>query len=318
MRIIAFGGAGFIGQYMVSELAKDAEEIVVVSRDKSKLFLDFDKYKNIKWLYGYDISSKEDLERLNQELSGKYDLVINLTKGSGYSWHMEPEITKTHVIGNQNLITLCKNKGMKYVFFSSASAHIPKYEQTNPYTYTKDKAEKDIEKEKSLEWIIFSPTEALGPGAGGSKQKLFKGIASGPLRKIDIPGDANVFDIREGAKEMAKAIKTWDKYNHKNLLVLGEDTTYKNFFAHIRNSLGYHDKVIMVPALPLKALHKLLFWIDRYKIAQFKYPPHLVKGAYFKKGYSSLPMEKLHVETNLKNLVEDSVKWYKENGVIVL
>lgn len=180
MAYIVFGGNGFVGKHLVSELIKQGKETVVcdINNDNSSC-----KYLNI------DIASKDSLETLDLKPE---DIVINLAANQYH--HKVPREAReeffslTNTSGLQHILEkmlACKCKNL--VMFSTDMVYgKPQYlpVDTNhplnpfgPYGLSKKNAEKicnQYRKEEGFNITIFRPRMIIGPGRLGILKKLFK------------------------------------------------------------------------------------------------------------------------------------------------
>lgn len=115
--VLVFGGFGFLGSYLVSELSKRGYGVTIADINSNKLKLDGVGYVKC------DISKLEDVENVFEK--AKFDVVYNLAGFANLDDAIKSPIKtiQLNVIGNMYIIEACiKHKIRKYVFASSAYA----------------------------------------------------------------------------------------------------------------------------------------------------------------------------------------------------
>jgi UDP-glucose 4-epimerase len=114
-KVVVFGGAGFLGNYVVSELLNRGYTVFAADLKRPEYNQEVDFIE-------CDIMDTEDVKNA---LSSDVDYVYNL---AGFSQlekaHLEPKLTvNLNVIGNINILNACvKNKIKRIVYASSAYA----------------------------------------------------------------------------------------------------------------------------------------------------------------------------------------------------
>ena len=120
MKILIFGGAGYIGTKLTSLLLKSDFSVTVFDRllfggDHLLFFNESDNFKFIKG----DIRDEKELAKVNIP---EYDLVIHLASIVGYpACRANPKLaTTTNIDGTKNILKLLKND-QKIIFASTGS-----------------------------------------------------------------------------------------------------------------------------------------------------------------------------------------------------
>lgn len=168
-KILVTGGAGFVGSSLVDGLSKNQENTIVVvdnllTGDANKI----PKKKNVSFIK-CDVNKFQDISAVFY--SNHFDFVFHYAAVVGVQRTLEnPIMVLDDVKGFENLLMLCKNTGVKRVFFSSSSEvygepfEFPQNEETTPlnsrlpYAIVKNIGEayiKSFHQEFGLEYTIF-------------------------------------------------------------------------------------------------------------------------------------------------------------------
>jgi nucleoside-diphosphate-sugar epimerase len=176
-KILVTGGAGFVGSSLVDRLSENAENYIVVvdnllTGDAKKVPVK-DNVRFIKC----DVNKFEDISAVFY--SNHFDFVFHYAAVVGVQRTLDnPIMVLDDVKGFENLLMLCKNTGVKRVFFSSSSEvygepfEFPQNEETTPlnsrlpYAIVKNIGEayiKSFHQEFGLEYTIFRYFNTYGP-----------------------------------------------------------------------------------------------------------------------------------------------------------
>src|SRR6187399_3754632 len=177
MKILVTGGAGFIGSSLSDYLLVNTDaEVVVVDNyltGRSENLPVSDKFRFIK----ADVNDLNDIASIFQTFG--FDYVFHYAAVVGVKRTLEnPVMVLDDLLGIRNVLTLCKNTGVKRVFFSSSSevygepVHLPQHEHTTPlnsrlpYAVVKNVGEsfcRSYQKEFGLDYTIFRFFNTYGP-----------------------------------------------------------------------------------------------------------------------------------------------------------
>lgn len=146
-RVIVFGGCGFIGSYIVEELANNDYEVIAADLNSSK-------YVDDKYFRKCDIM---DATQVDQLVDGA-DIVYNF---AGFA-NLDDAIAnptkaiELNVIGNMNILEACKKyKVKRFVYASSAYAMSDKGSFYGISKLTSEKLTEEYYKKFGLEFTII-------------------------------------------------------------------------------------------------------------------------------------------------------------------
>lgn len=178
-RILVTGGAGFVGSTMVDKLIENPDNFVLVvdnlSTGTTKRLPD-PKKKNWKFVK-CDVNSYRDIAAILT--SYQFDYVYHYAAVVGVKRTLEnPVAVLNDINGFKYLLDLCKNTGVRRIFFSSSSEvygepfEHPQNEMTTPlnsrlpYAVVKNVGEaflKSYKQEYDLDYTIFRFFNTYGP-----------------------------------------------------------------------------------------------------------------------------------------------------------
>jgi len=177
MKILVTGGAGFIGSSLAEYLLqKTNSEVIVVDNfltGHQQNLPQSDRFRLIK----ADANDFDDLASIFQTFG--FDYVFHYAAVVGVKRTLEnPVLVLEDLQGIRNILTLCKNTGVKRVFYASSSevygepVHLPQHEHTTPlnsrlpYAVVKNAGEsfcRSYFQEYGLEYTIFRFFNTYGP-----------------------------------------------------------------------------------------------------------------------------------------------------------
>jgi UDP-glucuronate decarboxylase len=178
-RILITGAAGFIGSCLAERLIRDPENYVVLVDDLSSGHLSKlpslpkDNWRFVKC----DVNNYRDIAEVM--LANHFDYVFHYAAFVGVKQtQANPIKVLRDLYGIEHVFDLCKNSGVKRVFFSSSSevygepVDLPQNEETTPlnsripYAVVKNVGEaylKSYKKEFDLDYTIFRFFNTYGP-----------------------------------------------------------------------------------------------------------------------------------------------------------
>jgi len=178
-KILITGGAGFIPSCLAERLVIDPNNYVVIFDNLitgSKEKLPSNHFKNWRFIKG-DVNNYNDISSVM--LSHSFDYVFHYAALVGVQRTLtHPVMVLDDIQGIKNVLDLCKNTGVKRIFFSSSSevygepVEFPQNEDTTPlnsklpYAIVKNVGEaflKSYKKEFGLDYTIFRFFNTYGP-----------------------------------------------------------------------------------------------------------------------------------------------------------
>lgn len=175
--ILITGGAGFVASAMAEKLAADSNNfIVIVDNLLTGDIQRIPQKENVRFIKA-DVNRLEDISGVFYAFSFKY--VFHYAAVVGVKRTIDnPVMVLDDITGIKNILSLCKNTGVKRVFFSSSSevygepVEMPQNEHTTPlnsrlpYAIVKNVGEaflKSYKKEYDLDYTIFRFFNTYGP-----------------------------------------------------------------------------------------------------------------------------------------------------------
>ena len=206
MKILFIGGAGFIGSNLVKALDKEKYQVTVVEPDKAftgrlkgeDVNLQFGSLNDVKFI-------KELIER--QGIQIVVHLVSTLIPGSSYEDYKREY--KDVIFPTIELMELCAQKGIRFVYFSSGGTvygnrhDVLPFEETDPmkpisyYGWSKQMMENSIQfmhRTMGLDYLILRPSNPYGHGQNLYGKQGLVAVAIGKLLKdeaVEVWGDGS-------------------------------------------------------------------------------------------------------------------------------
>jgi UDP-glucose 4-epimerase len=217
MKITVLGGSGFVGSHVADKLTEAGHKVIIYDLKKSKYLK-----KNQEMVIG-DILNKKLLEKA----ISKSDIVYNFAAIADIdqSISLPIETAKINILGELNVLELCKKYSVKRHVFAST---IYVYSLSgNFYRCSKQSAESFIEeynKLHNLNYTILRFGSLYGPRSDKTNG-IYK-IIKESLKKKKMIYEGNKKAIREyihvedAADSSVKILEP--KYKNKNLILTGQ------------------------------------------------------------------------------------------------
>lgn len=175
--ILVTGGAGFVGSAIVEKLARDTDtQVVVVDNLVTGELRKVPEASNIRFIKA-DVNNYQEISSIFYAF--RFDYVFHYAALVGVQRTLSnPVSVLDDVKGVENILNLCKNTGVKHIYFSSSSevygepVEFPQNEHTTPlnsrlpYAIVKNLGEaylKAYKKEYNLDYTIFRFFNTYGP-----------------------------------------------------------------------------------------------------------------------------------------------------------
>lgn len=178
-KILVTGGAGFIGSSLAGKLAEDPDNYVVIVDNLltgSTKKLPDSVYHNLRFIK-CDVNHFDDISSVFYAYT--FDYVFHYAALVGVKRTLSnPVMVLDDITGIRNILNLCKNTGVKRVYFSSSSevygepVEFPQNEHTTPlnsrlpYAIVKNVGEaylRSYHREFGLEFTVFRFFNTYGP-----------------------------------------------------------------------------------------------------------------------------------------------------------
>jgi len=178
-KILVTGGAGFVGSCMVDKLLENPQNyVVIVDNLSTGNVLRLPKSQNGNWKFiKCDVNSYRDIAAI--VTSYNFDFVFHYAAVVGVKRTLDnPVAVLNDINGFKYILDLCKNTGVKRIFFSSSSEvygepfEHPQNEKTTPlnsrlpYAVVKNVGEaflRSYQQEYELDYTIFRFFNTYGP-----------------------------------------------------------------------------------------------------------------------------------------------------------
>lgn len=175
--ILVTGGAGFIGSALLKKLAENPQnELVAVDNLLTGSQSRLNKTDNIRFIKA-DVNNYMEIASIFHRF--RFDYVFHYAAVVGVKRTLEnPVLVLEDLSGIKNILNLCKNTGVKRIFFSSSSevygepVELPQNEHTTPlnsrlpYAIVKNVGEaflKSYQQEFGLNYTVFRFFNTYGP-----------------------------------------------------------------------------------------------------------------------------------------------------------
>jgi len=268
MKILITGGAGFVGSSLADALLEKRNyEIVLVDNLLTGKMANLPHHTNCRFIK-CDVNNYNDIAPVF--LAFRFDYVFHYAAVVGVKRTLEnPVMVLNDLQGIKNVLDLCKNTGVKRIFFSSSSevygepVQLPQHEHTTPlnsrlpYAVIKNVGEsfcRSYHQEYGLEYTLFRFFNTYGPKQ--SSDFVISKFIDAALKNKDITiyGDGSQTRtfcyIRDNADTCIATLENPVFIN--DVVNIGSDDTYTILeLANLIIRLTESDsKIIHLPPLP--------------------------------------------------------------------
>lgn len=177
MQILITGGAGFIGSSLAHYiLSKTNASVVIVDNYLTGRPVNLPQSDRCRFIKA-NVNSFNDISSIFNAF--RFDYVFHYAAVVGVKRTLDnPVMVLDDLLGIRNVLTLCKNTGVKRVFYASSSevygepVHLPQHEETTPlnsrlpYAVVKNAGEafcRSYYQEYGLEYTVFRFFNTYGP-----------------------------------------------------------------------------------------------------------------------------------------------------------
>jgi dihydroflavonol-4-reductase len=302
---------------------ESGHQIRILTRESSKLDaiegLDYERVTgdlfNVEWLA--------------EQLQG-IDWIFHVAAVSDYWRSNKKAIYRVNVDGTKNLLDAAQKAGVKRFIFTSTFQAVgftpggQSDENTafnfspriSPYGHSKVLAEAEAQKavQAGLDVVTVNPAVVMGPGdLNEISGSLVTEVARGKLFVMPQAGGVNFIDVRDVAKgHLAAAEKgrTGERY------ILGsENMSHKDMMLLICEVIGKRPPKIPAPGFIIPPVALLVDALRAVKIPIPAEGNQLRLSRYEFYADTSKMRAELHIpEIDMRQSVEDTYRWYKENG----
>ncbi|MDY0303486.1 MAG: UDP-glucose 4-epimerase GalE [Sphaerochaeta sp.] len=192
MKVLLFGGAGYIGTHVALEFLQRGDDVGIFDNFSSGLRSNVD---NRATLYEGDIRNKDEVVKA---LEDGWDTIIHLAafKAAGESMVSPIKYSENNITGSLNLITAAIETGVKNFILSSSAAvygepqYLPVDEQhptkpTNYYGYTKLAIEENLAWYSELKKLNYVSLRYFN-AAGYDPEMRMLGLEKNPANLIPV------------------------------------------------------------------------------------------------------------------------------------
>lgn len=300
---IIFGGAGYIGRFLLQDLLakKSFEQFIVFDLQTLSQDVQLPSSNNFHFIQG-DVRQPIDLSEFN---FSEDSWIFNLAAIHREPGHEEHEYYETNLKGAEHVNQFAEKHQINNIFFTSSIAPYGKSREkkmedsplnpVTPYGISKAKAEKIhqewLAKNNNRRLIIVRPSVIYGPGDPGNVYRMIKTLSKGTFI---IPGKGDIikaygyiYGLIDSINFTLQQNQSLIIYNYaeNNLLTLKEMThTVKNFMHIKKPTLSLPIPVLVMIASVLQLLSKLLGKksdIHPVRVKKAGFPTH-IEPAYLK------------------------------------
>jgi len=251
--ILVTGGTGFLGSHLLMQLCEQGKKVRALKRPESDtafvqtLFSFYHKehlFDCIEWVEG-DILDIHSLLPVMKDCEQLYHCAASV----GFSNKDTATLTKTNILGTQNVVNASLETGIKKMCHVSSIAVLGKEalitddtnwdagEKHSAYAESKYKAEQEVWRgvAEGLDVVVVRPSVIIGPWKQqGGIGVLFREIEKG--LKFYTPGSTAYVDVNDVARAMIALSDSTVK--NDSFIVSAENMTYREIISMIAHIAG--------------------------------------------------------------------------------
>lgn len=315
------GASGFLGGHLLRELVQAGAEVRAMSRrSESDAAIRAGGATPVR-------CSLDNAASLQAALAGCDAVFHAAADTSVWRAHAARQFA-SNVEGTMNVVAAARQAGVRaFMHTSSVSAysHLCRGVITEDtpqlgggshiaYERTKYLAEQAV-RGSDLPWIVFQPTNILGPGDTQNWSRLIVMIDRGELPGVP-PGLGVFADVREVARAQVRA---WQLQRYgRAYLMGGEHASYLEFARQAGALLGKRTPSRATPAPVLKAFAAVLDVISRVTGKEPRLTPEgATLSSQQRRVDSSRAVSELdYVQPPLQQILRDTIAWLRDRGLV--
>lgn len=281
-RFLVTGGTGFLGRYVIEELALRGHEVIALVRGAQEN----DRAEGVQWVHG-DVLDVASIASAAVGCAGVFHCAGKVSRDPGDAESMR----EVHVQGTKNVLDASRKAGVRRAIVASTSGttavsedpHDVRDEAATPpidiigrFPYYRSKlyaemAALERNDPPDFEVVVVSPTLLLGPGdVRGSSTGDVSDFLDGKIPAL--PGGGLSFvDARDAANAMVLA---WENGRAgERYLVAAQNLTMAAFCQKLERISGVKSPTARLPRSPLVA--KASAYLDRFLAERTHTKPRL-------------------------------------------
>lgn len=193
MKVVVTGGFGFIGSNLVEFLNKQGVVPIIFEHDKG-----LNSWRNVTGLKFelYTGNTYNILYSSSSRFICKPDIIIHLGANVDTTENMNDFLWQNNVVETLTLASYCKNRGIRFVFASSAAIYGAEerdfddkridYKQLNPYAFTKSYVENNLNLQEVVALRFFNVYGKNERHKGEMASVIHKALHGGLIQRNDM------------------------------------------------------------------------------------------------------------------------------------
>jgi dihydroflavonol-4-reductase len=318
------GSTGFLGINLIEQLTRQGWRVLALHRPTSEM--KYLKRFPVEPVAG-DINDPASLAR---GMPRDIDAVFHVAGDTNMWSRRNAEQDRVNIDGTRNMVEAALGaKAKRFVLTSSISAygiHEGKIDETAEqrgrvswinYQRSKFLSEEEVRKgiAQGLDAVIINPASIFGPYDTSSWARLIRLIYTGKLPRIP-PGGLSFCHSREVAKAHIAAAERGRKA--ENYLLGGFDASFLQLVQTIGEMLGREVPSKPTPPAAMIVASRVANWISYLTDKPPSVTPEMVRMITRTMYCDSSKAERElgFRAVNLRTMVEDSVNWLKQEGLL--